>query len=82
MPFRFEEIGAQCVRDNRLSIAKTIDYHLIIGDPVDRMTSLTAFVRVAESGDFTAAAPRHNLSRRIVSNQIPALEDSLERLLN
>jgi DNA-binding transcriptional LysR family regulator len=47
------------------------------------MASLTAFVRVVESGGFTAAARRLNLSPTMVSNHIQALEDGLGvRLLN
>jgi DNA-binding transcriptional LysR family regulator len=50
---------------------------------VDRMASLTAFVRVVESSGFTAAARRLNLSPTMVSNHVQALEDSLGvRLLN
>jgi DNA-binding transcriptional LysR family regulator len=50
---------------------------------MDRMASLAAFVRVVESGGFTAAARRLNLSPTMVSNHIQALEDSLGvRLLN
>ena len=50
---------------------------------MDRMASLTAFVRVVESGGFTAAARRLNLSPSMVSNHLQALEDSLGvRLLN
>lgn len=41
------------------------------------MASLTAFVRVVESGGFTAAARRLNLSPTMVSNHVQALEDSL-----
>ena len=50
---------------------------------MDRMASLTTFVRVVESGGFTAAARRLNLSPTMVSNHVQALEDSLgARLLN
>ncbi|WP_229517753.1 LysR family transcriptional regulator [Paraburkholderia terrae] len=50
---------------------------------MDRMASLTAFVRVVESGGFTAAARRLDLSITTVSNHVQALEDSLGvRLLN
>jgi DNA-binding transcriptional LysR family regulator len=50
---------------------------------MDRMASLTAFVRVVESGGFTAAARRLDLSITTVSNQVQVLEDSLGvRLLN
>ena len=50
---------------------------------MDRMASLTAFVRVVESGGFTAAARHLNLSPTMVSNHVQALEDSLGvRLLN
>jgi DNA-binding transcriptional LysR family regulator len=50
---------------------------------MDRMASLAAFVRVVESGGFTAAARRLHLSPTMVSNHVQALEDSLGvRLLN
>src|ERR1700751_540274 len=50
---------------------------------MDRVASLTAFVRVVESGGFTAAARRLNLSSTMVSTHVQALEDSLGvRLLN
>ncbi|MFM0267941.1 LysR family transcriptional regulator [Paraburkholderia sediminicola] len=50
---------------------------------MDRMASLTAFVRVVESGGFTVAARRLDLSTTTVSNQVQALENSLGvRLLN
>ncbi len=47
------------------------------------LTGITAFVRVAESGGFTPAAHRLNLSTTTVSAQVQALEQSLGvRLLN
>jgi DNA-binding transcriptional LysR family regulator len=50
---------------------------------MDRLTSLTAFVRVADSGGFSAAAKRLNMSVQMVSNHVKALEDRLgARLLN
>jgi DNA-binding transcriptional LysR family regulator len=50
---------------------------------MDRMASLTAFVRVVESGGFSAAARRLNLSPTMVSNHVQALENELGvRLLN
>ncbi|MFL9861874.1 LysR family transcriptional regulator [Paraburkholderia sediminicola] len=50
---------------------------------MDRMASLTAFVRVVESGGFTAAARGLDLSITTISNHVQALEDSLGvRLLN
>ncbi len=50
---------------------------------MDRMASLTAFVRVVESGGFTAAARHLDLSITTISNHVQALEDSLGvRLLN
>jgi DNA-binding transcriptional LysR family regulator len=50
---------------------------------MDRLVSLTAFARVVESGGFTAAARRLNLSTTAVSNHVQALEDGLGvRLLN
>jgi DNA-binding transcriptional LysR family regulator len=50
---------------------------------MDRLTSLTAFARVAESGGFSAAARKLNMSTTMVSNHVQALEDRLGvRLLN
>jgi DNA-binding transcriptional LysR family regulator len=50
---------------------------------MDRLTSLTAFVRVADSGGFSAAGRKLNMSTTMVSNHVQALEDRLGvRLLN
>ena len=50
---------------------------------MDRLASLTAFVRVVENGGFTAAARRLNLSPTMISNHVQALENQLGvRLLN
>lgn len=50
---------------------------------MDRLTSLTVFVRVVECGGFSAAARRLNMSATMVSNHVQALEDRLGvRLLN
>jgi DNA-binding transcriptional LysR family regulator len=50
---------------------------------MDRIASITAFVRVAESGGFTAAARRLSVSTAAVSEQVQALENALgARLLN
>jgi DNA-binding transcriptional LysR family regulator len=50
---------------------------------MDRLTSLTAFVRVVDSGGFSAAARRLNMSTTTVSNHIQSLEDRLgARLLH
>jgi len=50
---------------------------------MDRLTSLTAFVRVVDSGGFSAAARRLNMSTTMVSNHVKGLEDRLgARLLN
>jgi len=50
---------------------------------VDRLTSLTVFGRVVESGGFSAAARRLNMSVTMVSNHIQSLEERLGvRLLN
>jgi DNA-binding transcriptional LysR family regulator len=50
---------------------------------MDRFAGITAFVRVAESGGFTAAARRLNLPTTTVSDQLQALENALGvRLLN
>ena len=50
---------------------------------MDRLTSLTVFARVVESGGFSAAARRLNMSTTTVSNHVQALEDRLgARLLN
>lgn len=50
---------------------------------MDRLTSLTAFVRVADAGGFSAAGRRLNMSTSMVSSHVQALEDRLGvRLLN
>jgi len=50
---------------------------------MDRLTSLTAFVRVADSGGFSAAGRKLNMSTTMVSNHVQSLEDRLGvRLLN
>jgi DNA-binding transcriptional LysR family regulator len=50
---------------------------------MDRLTSLTAFVRVVDSGGFSAAGRRLNMSTTMVSNHVQALEERLgARLLN
>jgi DNA-binding transcriptional LysR family regulator len=50
---------------------------------MDRLTSLTTFVRVVDSGGFSAAARRLNMSTTMVSNHVHALEERLgARLLN
>src|SRR5258708_6256250 len=50
---------------------------------MDRLTSLTAFVRVVDSGGFSAAGRRLNMSTTAVSSHVQALEDRLgARLLN
>jgi DNA-binding transcriptional LysR family regulator len=50
---------------------------------MDRFASVTAFVRVVESGGFSAAGRRLNLSKATVSDQVQALVTALGvRLLN
>src|SRR3954463_16388115 len=50
---------------------------------MDRLTSLTVFGSVVDSGGFSAAARRLNMSVTMVSNHVQALEDRLgARLLN
>ena len=50
---------------------------------MDRLACITAFVRVAENGGFSAAARRLNVSTTTVSDQVRALENALGvRLLN
>src|SRR6202012_5773688 len=50
---------------------------------MDRLTSLTAFVRVVDSGGVSAAGRRLNMATTMVSNHVQALEDRLGvRLLN
>src|SRR5271168_549668 len=50
---------------------------------MDRLTSMAAFTKVVESGGFSAAGRRLNMSVTMVSNHIQALEEQLgARLLN
>src|SRR6476646_5269349 len=50
---------------------------------MDQMTSLAVFTRVVETGGFSAAARRLEMSTTMVSKHVQALEDRLGvRLLN
>ena len=50
---------------------------------MDRLASITAFVRVAENGGFSAAVRHLNVSTTTVSDHVQALENTLGvRLLN
>jgi DNA-binding transcriptional LysR family regulator len=50
---------------------------------MDRVTSMTSFVKVADNGGFSAAARKLNLSTGVVTGHIKSLEDHLGvRLLN
>jgi DNA-binding transcriptional LysR family regulator len=50
---------------------------------MDRLTGLTTFVRVVDSGGFSLAGRRLNMSTTMVSNHVKALEDRLgAQLLN
>ena len=50
---------------------------------MDRLAGINAFVRVAETGGFSAAARRLHVSKATVSEQVQALENGLGvRLLN
>jgi DNA-binding transcriptional LysR family regulator len=50
---------------------------------MDRLTSMTAFIRVVDNGGFSAAGRRLNMSTTMVSNHVQALENHLGvRLLN
>src|SRR6202021_3380616 len=50
---------------------------------MDRLTSLTAFVRVVDSGGFSAAGRHLNMSTTMVSNHVQSLENRLgARLLH
>ena len=42
---------------------------------MDRLTSLTAFVRVVDNGGFSAAGRKLNMSTTMVSNHVQALEE-------
>src|ERR1700744_6380905 len=76
----------QCLRryDNPAKSGRIIQSGRIIERRLmDRLTSLTAFVRVVDSGGFSAAARRLNMSVTMVSNHVQSLEERLgARLLN
>src|SRR6202022_4455397 len=64
--------------DNPGKIGSIIQREQIIrGFAMDRLTSLTAFVRVVDSGGFSAAGRRLNMSTTMVSNHVQSLEDRL-----
>src|SRR5262249_50694155 len=78
----FPEMRTRCRRDNPAARAWIILRHGTI-EAMDRLTSLTVFARVAESGGFAAAARRLGMSTTAVSSHVQALEDRLgARLLN
>src|ERR1700709_1986874 len=81
MPGRMHR-GAICF--NRVRCERIIKHGRIIpGGTMDRLTSLTVFGSVVESGGFSAAARRLNMSVTMVSNHVQSLEDRLgARLLN
>src|SRR5437588_3128893 len=64
--------------DNPGNHGRIIPWKRIIGGlPMDRLTSLTAFVRVVDSGGFSAAARRLEMSTTMLSNHVQSLEDRL-----
>jgi DNA-binding transcriptional LysR family regulator len=53
------------------------------GDSMDRMTSMSTFVKVVEAGGFSAAARKLGISPSMVTAHVQALEQRLDvRLLN
>jgi DNA-binding transcriptional LysR family regulator len=53
------------------------------GDDMDRMTSMATFVKVVESGGFSAAARALGISPSMVTSHVQSLEERLGvRLLN
>src|SRR3974390_1603313 len=69
--------------DNPVKNKRIVQQRRIIGEAMDRLTSLTAFVRVVDSGGFSAAGRKLNMSTTMVSNHVQALEERLGvRLLN
>jgi DNA-binding transcriptional LysR family regulator len=69
--------------DNPRKAGKIINRQKTIGVAMDRLTSLSAFVAVVESGGFSAAGRKLNMSTTMVSNHVQALEERLgARLLN
>src|SRR6516225_7126842 len=44
---------------------------------MDRLTSMSAFIRVVDAGGFSAAGRKLNMSTTMVSNHVQALEDHL-----
>jgi len=67
-------------RDNAVIQHKIVPNEATI---MDRLAAMEAFVRVAETGSFSAAARRLGVSKSLVSRQIAALEGELgARLFN
>jgi DNA-binding transcriptional LysR family regulator len=61
----------------------THDYSATKENLMDRLTSLTVFTRVVDSGGFSAAAQRLGMSPTMVTNHMQALENRMGvRLLN
>ena len=49
-----------------------------ITEPMDRLDCIQSFVRVVETGSFSAVAREHNTTQPTISKQIAALEDYLD----
>src|SRR5271154_5207596 len=59
------------------------DHSANMENPMDRLTSLTVFTRVVDSGGFSAAAQRLGMSPTMGTNHMQALESRMGvRLLN
>jgi hypothetical protein len=66
-------VGSRTGHDNPLSAGQTIFSDLIIDSQMDRLASITAFVRVVENGGSTAAARHLDLSATMVGNHVREL---------
>ena len=69
--------------DNRGNWNNIVHEYVLIGADLDSLTDIAVFVRVVDSGSFTAAAERLDISKSVVSKYVTRLEERLgARLLN
>jgi DNA-binding transcriptional LysR family regulator len=59
------------------TVARAFQTNNLLGDCMDRLAIMETFVRVVETGSFTAAARHQNIRQPSVSKSIAQLEESL-----
>ena len=63
--------------DNLAKRNNIVHVYVLIEADLDSLTDIAVFVQVVDSGSFTAAAERLNISKSVVSKYVTRLEDRL-----